>query len=393
MSQLNEYTPHSPASLVAEPAQLLADLVRIDSVNPDLVPGGGGEAEIAGFIGTWLEEHGFETTRLEQTPGRPSIVAIARGTGGGQNLMFNGHIDTVTLAGYEGDPLDPRIQEGRMYGRGTYDMKAGLAAQMIAAATAAQEPHSGDIILALVADEEFGSKGTAEVLEHFSADAAIVSEPTNDDLAVAHGGFVWFDVTIHGIASHGSLPDKGIDAIVKAGPFLAAVGQLARRLSEGQAHDLIGPGSIHASLITGGEELSSYPAECRIALERRTVPGETADQAEEELREILNDLAVNDPDFRFSIDRTMERSPFEIPVDSAIASLVSSACEAVTGRRPTVYGKRGWTDCALLQEAGIPAVLYGVAGGGAHSAIEWIEVSSLDRVTRTLAVVTAEFCR
>ena len=381
------------STLAADPVQLLADLVRIESVNPDLVPGGSGESEVAEFIAAWLRERGFEVTILQATPGRPSVVAVAHGTGGGRSLMFNGHIDTVTLAGFDGDPLAPVIRDGAMWGRGTYDMKAGVAAQMVAAATAARDPHSGDIILALVADEEYGSIGTAEVLERFTADAAVVSEPTNEDLAVAHGGFVWFDVTIHGVASHGSLPDRGVDAIVNSGRFLSGVAELAHSLANGSAHPLIGPGSIHASVIEGGEELSSYPAECRISLERRTVPGETADQAESELTSILATLAASDGQFRYTLDRTFERPPFEVAESSPIVRHVLEAAENTTSRRPAVFGKRSWTDCALLAEAGIPAVLFGVCGAGSHAAQEWIEIASLRRLTETLTALTRTFCQ
>jgi acetylornithine deacetylase len=384
--------PEITEPLTDDPAALLQDLVRIDSVNPGLVPGAAGEASIASFTASWLEARGFTITRLEATPGRPSIVAVAPGTGHGRSLMFNGHLDTVTLAGYDGEPLEPRIEDGRMYGRGTFDMKAGIAAMMVAAATAAARPHRGDIILALVADEEFASAGTEEVLRQFTADAAIVSEPTHEDIVVAHRGFAWFDVTIHGVAAHGSRPDLGVDAIAKAGRFLTGIDDLAMALKDGPAHPILGTGNIHASVIRGGEEISSYPAQCTVSLERRTIPGETADTVEAELKEILDAIAAADPDFRYTLTRGLERQPFEIPTEEPLVQTVLAAAEAVTGTVPILRGEPFWTDASLMLEAGIPGLLFGVDGGGAHAATEWIELASLDRITRVLAQAATKYC-
>ena len=294
-----------------ETVKLLQALVGTDSTNPDLVPGGAGEGAIADVASAWLEERGFEIHRLESRRGRPSVVAIARGSGGGRSMMLNGHLDTVTLAGYDGDPLDPVIRDGKLFGRGSHDMKSGVAALMVAGRRAAAMPHAGDIMLALVADEEYASTGTAEVLRHFTADAAIVVEPSELEVTLAHKGFTWFDVTIEGRAAHGSRPDLGIDAIAKAGRFLDALDELATRLASGPAHPALGPGSVHASTIRGGEERSSYPAECTVAVEWRTVPGQDASTVEAELRSILDGIAAADPAFRYRLTPGLERSPFE----------------------------------------------------------------------------------
>ena len=371
---------------------LLSELVRIDSVNPGLVPGAAGEPGMADFTTAWLQARGFEVTRLEETAGRPSIVAVARGSGGGRSLMLNGHLDTVTLAGYDGDPLAPRTVDGAMHGRGTFDMKAGIAAMMIAAAQVAAEDHRGDIILALVADEEYASAGTAEVLRHVGADAAIVCEPTHEEIVFAHGGFVWFEVTIHGTAAHGSRPDLGVDAIAKAGRFLTGIEELGRRLRAGPGHADVGPGSIHTSVISGGEELSSYPARCTIAVERRTVPGESAATAQAELRAVLDAIVRDDADFDHTLRTVLEREPFEVPRESAIVQAVAAATEEVTGAEPVLRGEPFWTDAALMLQAGIPGLLFGVDGGGAHAATEWVDLASLRRVTRVLALAVADFC-
>jgi acetylornithine deacetylase len=376
----------------SDPAMLLAQLISIDSSNPDLGAGAAGESAIADFVSGWLAPRGFDIHRLEGTPGRPSVVAVATGTGGGRSLMLNGHLDTVTLAGYDGDPLVPVIRDGSMHGRGAFDMKSGLAAMMVAAAKASGEPHAGDIILALVADEEFGSAGTEEVLRSFSADAAIVTEPSHLEVTLAHRGFAWFTVTVDGVAAHGSRPDLGVDAIAQAGYFLVEVDRWARSLADSPAHAVLGTGSVHASVITGGEELSSYPAHCTISIERRTVPGEDADTVEAELRGILDGISLTQRDFRYRIERGLERLPFQVSEDEPIVQTALAAVERVTGKPAVRRGEPFWTDCALLTEAGIPCLLFGVDGGGAHAATEWVTLESLDTVTRVLHDIIIDHC-
>lgn len=377
---------------VTPSSRLLAELIAIDSSNPDLVPGAAGESAIADFVSGWLQARGFEIHRLEERSGRPSIVAIAAGSGGGRSLMLNGHLDTVTLAGYDGDPLEPEIRDGSMFGRGAFDMKSGMAAMMVAAAEAATRPHAGDILLALVADEEYGSTGTEEVLRSFTVDAAIVTEPSHLEVTLAHRGFAWFDVTIDGVAAHGSRPDLGVDAIAKAGYFLVEIDRWAHSLATGPAHPVLGTGSVHASVITGGEEISSYPAHCTVSIERRTVPGENADTVEAELRRMLDGISSTQPDFRYRVERGIERQPFQVADTEAIVQTTLATVERLTGEPAVRRGEPFWTDCALLAEAGIPCLLFGVDGGGAHAATEWVTLDSLETVTRALHDIIIDFC-
>ena len=253
---------------------LLSSLVAIDSVNPTLVEGGAGETAIASFIAGWARAAGLEAELLEATAGRPTALVRARGTGGGRALLLCGHIDTVNVEGMN-EPHTPRVDGDRLYGRGAYDMKAGVTAALIACREAAKLGLAGDVIVAAVADEEHSSIGVQESLRAVRADAAIVTEPTELEVVVAHKGFVWAEVEVTGRPAHGSRPHLGTDAIVKAGPILTAIGELDEALGQ-RLHPLVGRGSIHASVISGGIELSSYPAKCVIGLERRTIPGETA---------------------------------------------------------------------------------------------------------------------
>ena len=379
--------------LPSTPADLTARLVTIDSVNPGLVPGGAGESAVAAFCAEWLTAHGFEAHLLDERGGRPSVVAVARGTGGGRSLMLNGHLDTVGLAGYDGDPLEPRVQDGRMSGRGAFDMKGGLAAMMVAAARAvAGGPLRGDVVVACVADEEHSSNGTEEVQRFRTADAAIVTEPSHLELMLAHKGFAWFEVEIEGRAAHGSRPELGVDAIAKAGHFLVALEELGARLARGPAHPLLGTGTVHASLISGGQEASTYPASCRITLERRTVPGEDAASVEAELRQVLDGLAATVPDFRYRLERGLSREPFAADPEWEIVRTVTRHAEAVLGHPPVVRGEPFWTDAALLAGAGVPCLLIGADGEGAHAASEWVDLASLDRLTAILTATIQDFC-
>jgi acetylornithine deacetylase len=376
----------------SELVSLLRRLVEIDSSNPDLGSTGRGEAAVADFITGWLAPHGCEITRLEATPGRPSVVAIWRGTGGGRSLMLNGHIDTVSLDSYEGDGLTPVIRDGALFGRGSYDMKSGIAAMLLAAANASRRAHRGDIVLALVADEEFESAGTIEVLRSISADGAIVVEPSNCEVTLAHRGLVWLDVEITGLAAHGSRPDLGRDAIVQAGRFLARLGDLAHDLALRVEHPFLGAANVHASLVRGGVEMSSYPAECTIGVEWRTLPGQDVDTVVAEIDALLVAVSAEHPGFTYRIVPGLTEPPFEADRSSAVVQSVLANVEAVTGRPPVLRGEPFWTDCALLAAAGIPAVLFGVTGGGAHAASEWVDLASVETVARVLERTIDDFC-
>jgi acetylornithine deacetylase len=361
-------------------ARLLADLVAIDSVNPALIPGGAGEHAIARFVAQWLKAAGLEVTLEEAAPGRPNVVAVAKGRGGGRTLLLNAHLDTVGLAGME-RPLDPRIEGDRLYGRGAYDMKGGLAAIMLAAAAAATASLAGDVIVAAVADEEVASVGTEALVRSHHADAAIVTEPTELAVGVAHRGFAGFEIETAGVAAHGSRPDLGVDAIARMGPILVELAALAARLEAGDAHPLLRTASLHASLIEGGQEFSSYPARCLLTGERRTLPGETTATVERELRELLA-RSGSEAELRMLV----ARDPFELAADEEIVELVRSRSGGA------LVGLPFWTDAALLAAAGIPTVLYGPAGEGAHAEVEWVDLPSVERVRDVLVEVATAFC-
>jgi acetylornithine deacetylase len=353
--------------------ELAAALIAIDSVNPALVPGGAGEREIVLFAADWCAQHGLDVEILGDE--RPSVVATRRGSGGGRSLLLNGHVDTVGVAGMN-EPFTPRVEDGRLYGRGAYDMKGALAAILVAATEASGL--RGDVIVTLVADEELASIGTEAVVGRVRADAAIVVEPTELRVAVAHRGFVGFELETAGVAAHGSRPDLGVDAIAKMGPILVALAELDERLQAGPRDPLVGAGSLHASLIEGGQELSSFPARCMLTGERRTIPGETVAQVEQELRALAGDAELR---------ILASRDPLAAPADDAFAQLVGRVAEA-----GDPAGALFWTDAALIAAAGIPTVLFGPAGEGAHAEVEWVDLASLERVREVVLGVAAEWC-
>ena len=371
--------------------ELTSQLVAIESINPQLGVGGSGEAALARFVAEWCERAGLETTLSEAAPGRPNVVAIARGTGGGRSLMLNAHMDTVGVAGVA-DPFAPRLDGGRLYGRGAQDMKGSLAASMLAAAEAARRGLSGDVIVTAVADEEVASVGTEAVASSLRADAAIVTEPTDMRVAVAHRGFVHLEIETVGRAAHGSRPDLGIDAIAKMGHVLVGIEELDRRLRADPTHPYVGSGSVHASLVEGGQEYSSYPARCVVQAERRTIPGETVELAVGEIQAILDGAAASDPDFSGSVRGLASREPFEVAEGAEIVTAVRRCASAVLGVEPEVVGVSFWADSALLAAAGIPTVVFGPRGEGLHSEVEWVDVASLDQCVEIYSAVATEIC-
>jgi acetylornithine deacetylase len=376
---------------MSELAELLADLVRIDSVNPDLVPGGAGEQPIAEFVANWLRSAGVETTLQESGGGRPNVIGRVPGIGGGKALMLNAHMDTVGYAGMS-EALSGRIEGNRLYGRGAYDMKGSLAAIMIAAKRLIANPPAGDVLITAVTDEEYASIGTRAIVRDYKADAAIITEPTEMTLTVAHKGFVWIEIETEGRAAHGSLPDEGIDAIAMLAPILQGFQDLDQRLRSGPQHPLLRTGSVHASLVTGGAELSSYPQSAKLSIERRTVPAENPETVQREIDEILANSSANWPNFKATAKQTFNADSYEAEESLAIRSIAYSILKTQLGYAPPVTGGTGWMDSALLAAAGIPTVILGPSGDGAHALEEWVDLDTCEACAAMYEAIAREFC-
>lgn len=371
----------------------LADLIRINSVNPTLAPAGRGEAEIGEYAAQSLARIGLEVRRFEPEPGRVTVTGTLKGTGGGRSLMLNAHYDTVGVDGMDA-PFSAAERDGKMFGRGSYDMKGSLAAQIAAAKALADAGTKlrGDVVIAAVADEEYGSLGTADLVKHIRTDAAIVTEPTAVQICLAHKGYLWIEVETRGRAAHGSRFEQGVDANMRMGRFLVGLDRLERDLRARAPHPLVGPPSLHAATIHGGEGLSTYAASCKLQIERRTIPGETEAQAVAEVQRIVDELCGADPAFEATVRAFFVREPFEVARDAGIVRALDRASSKVLRRTPNYIGDTPWMDAALLQAAGIETVVMGPAGGGAHAAVEWVEMESVAHMAAILAEAAIEYC-
>ena len=363
--------------------KLVERLVAIDSVNPTLVPGGAGEAEIARFVAEWLERTGVAVEYHELGHSRANVIARVRGRGDGRSLLLNAHLDTVGVGGVDAG-LSPRLEGKRLYGRGALDMKGSLGVIMLVAAALAERPPAGDLILTAVADEEAHSIGTEAIAKTVTTDAAIVVEPTDMEVVIGHKGFVWLEIATAGVAAHGSRYDLGVDAITKMGPILVAIADLDQRLRvDRQPHPLLDRASVHASLIEGGHDLATYPDRCAVRVERRTLPGETVRDVEGELAAVADGATVK---------TLFAREPLATAIDEPIVATLMEQATAILSRRPKVAGAPFWTDAALLAGAGIPSVVFGPRGAGAHADVEWVDVDDLATLVQILLATATAFC-
>ena len=368
-------------------------LVAVDSRNPSLAPGASGERRVAELLAATLKDWGFAVDLIESRPGRPNVLARIGGGHGGRSLMLNGHLDTVDVVGMTHAPFTPEERDGRLYGRGSTDMKAGIAAMCAAAARASDADLGGEVILAAVVDEEFESLGTRTLLEAgVSAHAAIVTEPTRLAIAPAHRGFAWATVTVEGRAAHGSRYDIGIDAITHAALVLAELEAHDRAVLTQRTHALLGHASLHAGTISGGTGISTYPDRCTFSVERRTIPGERGGDFVGEIEGAIARVCARVPDVRATVALDLVQEPNDVPLDHAIVTALQSACGA-EGAPARVEGLSCWTDAALLTAAGIPAICYGPGDIAlAHATEEYVAIDEIARATAVLTRLVTDWC-
>jgi acetylornithine deacetylase len=373
--------------------ETLIRLVQTNSVNPILDPESPGEGEVAHLIADTLDALGLETETPEPEPGRVSVLGTMAGGGGGKSLMLNAHIDTVGVEGMR-DPFSGTMENGRVYGRGSFDMKGAMAACLgaVKALVDGGVSLAGDVVVAGVADEEYSSIGTSDVIGRCRVDGAIVTEPTHLGLCLAHKGYVWLKVTTEGRAAHGSRFEEGVDANLRMGRVLSQLEGLEEKLRTGPPHPLVGPPSLHAALLSGGTGVSTYAASSALHIERRTIPGETPERVLQEIQEILDRLQADDASFKATVESYFARDPFEVGPDAEIVRAVERGAERVLGLVPPHMGDTPWMDAALLAAAGIETVVIGPGGAGAHAAEEWVDLESVTQLAGVLAEATIEYC-
>lgn len=367
-------------------------LIGVDSRNPSLVPGAPGEGEAARRLAGVLDAWGFRVELHDAAPHRPNVVARV-GAPGRRALMFNGHLDVVGVEGMRHAPFDADERGGRLYGRGSADMKAGIAAMCAAAALAGDGLTHGELVVCAVADEEYASLGTQALVERgVRADAAVVTEPTGLAIMPAHRGFVWAELVFHGRAAHGSRYDVGVDAIRHAGLVLAELDALDGNVLVRHAHPLLGHASLHAALVSGGEGMSTYPGRCELKIERRTLPGETPATVLAEIEAACARVRERRPELRVDLSLILARSPSDVHLDAPVVRALRDALDhqAVPAR---VEGMSAWTDCAILNDAGIPAVCFGPGDIAlAHGPEEYVEIEQIQRATAVLERMARAWC-
>ncbi len=368
-------------------------LVQINSINPTLFPAAPGEREIGDYVARNLTAVGLEVEMHEPVPGRVSVTGRLHGTGGGKSLMLNGHYDTVDIESMA-EPFSGAVRDGKLYGRGAYDMKGAVAACMTAAKALKDsgKPLRGDVIVAAVADEEYGSIGTEDLASKIKVDGAVVTEPTHLEICLAHKGYQWIEVITAGRAAHGSRFNEGIDANMRMGRFLARLDQLERALRARAPHPLVGPPSLHAALLAGGAGLSTYSPSCKLEIERRTIPGETRAQVMAELDLLIDDIRREDPSFEITAKAFFVRDAFEVAPNAAIVQALKDSAVKVLGRTPKMVGDTPWMDSALLAAAGVETVVFGPTGGGAHAAVEWVDLESVYQTAEVLVGAAERYC-
>ena len=375
--------------------QVLNELVSTNSVNPD-VGNGPGELALSDLLFDMLTDIGrLEVRRQRVADERSNVVAILRGAGGGRSLMLNGHMDTVGVEGMIVEPFSPFVREGFLHGRGACDMKGGIAAMVGVAKSLADSTLKlrGDLILSFVVDEEHMSLGIRKLVEEYKADAAIVGEPTNVRIATAHKGFVWVEIAIRGRAAHGSVPEKGVDAIVYGAKVVTRLSDLQSKLGI-RGHPLVGTPKIHASMIEGGSHWSIVPDRCLLRLERRTIPGETNALVMQEIQELLDAVKQENSNFNAEAHSVLERPALETAPTEPIVHELQQAIMEVTDIDPTIAGVPYWTDGAILsRSASIPTCLFGPGDINlAHSPDEYIDVEDVLRAAEVYSRVAQKFC-
>lgn len=382
--------------MTADPIRdLLTELVACDSTNPSLAAGAPGERGVAEIVARRLRDAGLDVTTWDTLPGRTGVLGVLPGTDpAAPRLLLLSHIDVVAA---EPAAFVPDHVGARLYGRGTCDMKGGLAASIVAVERlAAGARLAGDVLVAGVIDEEYLSAGAIDLVRRLDAaglrpDGAVLPEATQLDVVVEHGGFVWWEVTSTGREAAGDDPDGGIDAIALLGPVLDGLLDLDAELATRPAPPYGRP-CLHAGTLHGGRQLSAYPASATVGVERCLVPGETVASARAELDAVVAAAREARPALRADVKAIVGREAVQVPADAPVVVALTAAVAETTGRPAAVRGDMGWMDSGILVEHGIPCVAFGPIGEGEHTEQEWVDLTSVAVCADALEATARRFC-
>lgn len=350
------------------------------------------ERAVADYVARRLRDCGAEVVTQPVTGDRVNVIARVRGDRPGPTLMLNAHLDTVPPYGMAG-AFTPRVADGRLWGRGAADMKGALAAMIMVVERLAAPgvTCSGELMLTAVAGEENGSPGMRALVDSgVRADFAVVGEPTGLRVGRAHKGAMWVQVSFRGVATHGSVPDQGVNAVYHAARFVTAVERELVPALGRRRHPLLGPATVNVGVVAGGDRPPMVPASCVVQLDRRWLPSETHDGVLSELGSIVERMRHADP----RVDATVEEmagtagfvhAPLDCPADNPYLAML---CQLTADPEPV--GLQFWTDGALLAAAGTPAVVCGPGDiAQAHSLHEWVAVDQLRDATEVYCAMAA----
>ncbi|MER9481968.1 M20 family metallopeptidase [Mesorhizobium sp. M0494] len=366
------------SSVATQTVALLQELVKIESINPSLSPKGSGEKKVADFLGGFCRERNLPYEFQEVKDGRSNFLTWVPGQDADKRIVFVAHMDTVPIDRWESDPFSGEQREGRIYGRGSCDTKGSLAAMLIALGTIGERQPKSTVVVAASIDEEFRKIGARAIgLSGVSYDAAVVGEPTDLELVVAHKGSVRWQVEVEGVPAHTSKPHLGVNAITGMAKIVLALDELNQELAL-RTHPLVGSPTLTVSLIEGGIELTTVPPVCRIWIDRRLIPGERPQQAIQEVENILESFRQGEDNINVrSLLPALEDPAPDSAESSKIAAVAAEACADVAGTGKYIGVPYG-TDASQLSLAGIPCVVIGPGSiDQAHTNNEFVEIDQL----------------
>jgi acetylornithine deacetylase len=377
--------------------ELLSRLVACPSVNPNDRPVTGppfGEDRLAALLRELLAGWGAEVELVEVLPRRPNLIAKFPGAKPAPRLMLEAHADTVSAEGMSIPPFDPRVNGDLLYGRGACDDKGSMAAMLLAIRSVLDSdgrPPS-DVYFVAACNEERGASGARALMESgFRADAAIVGEPTNLEIVLAHKGVLRWRLRTKGVAAHSATPEEGVNAISMMARVIQRLeSTLAERLRE-KSHPSLGHPTLTVGTIRGGVQVNIVPAECEIEIDRRLLPHETPEQAEAELKAEIALLKRELPQLDCEVERTEYYPPMESDKERPPARCAAAACEAVLGEARFAAAPWG-ADSGHFSRAGIPSVLFGPGSiDQAHKAEEYVSLSQVALASVVYARIIQSF--